>query len=378
VHRNACNSTVGRVAQRLLYPMVMRSMLSRLGPVVSLAASLALASAGCAPVGVEDPEEVEQSDNGSVALASSMLCDVSNLGAKVCQEAIDSVRFQAWAVGRSDLVERAITWLDAGVKYDANGSYQGYRRDCSGYVSMTWQYKANPGTILFPPFNYDGKYAFELGSLDELAPGDAVNRRTRIKNSAGNLVGHVMLFAGWASFDRQELFLLHEYATGKPAALIRIRRSELSDYIAIRATNAPAPASVAVEPEPQPEPQPEPTPTDPNIQCGKLVANQALGVDQALTSCDGRFALIQQSDGNLVLYQSGGSALWSSGTNGKPAEATVMQEDGNFVMYGGGAALWHTHTDGNFGAWLSLDDHGALILFDAGGTPIWWDGTGGL
>lgn len=355
-------------------------------PVLSLVAVIALSpvalsSVGCAPAGVDDAYDEDQlgeeTDNGSVALASSMLCDKSNLGAKACKEALESVRFQAWVVGRSDIVERAITWLDAGVKYDANASYQGYRRDCSGYVSMAWQYKANPGTILLPPFDYSGKYAFELGSLDELAPGDAVNRTTRIKNSAGKLVGHVMLFAGWASFDRQELFVLHEYATGKPAALIRINRSELSDYIAIRATNAPAPTPIDAQTEPT-EPTPEPTPTAPNAQCGKLVANQALGVNEELTSCDGRFALILQGDGNLVLYQNGIKALWSTGTHGKPAEATVMQEDGNFVMYGGGGALWHTHTDGNPGAWLSLDDHGALILFDAAGKPIWWDGTGGL
>ena len=49
-----------------------------------------------------------------------------------------------------------------------------------------------------------------------------------------------MLFGGWASFDRQELFLIHEYSTGKPAALIRIKRSELSDYVPIRSTHAPA------------------------------------------------------------------------------------------------------------------------------------------
>lgn len=345
---------------------------------LSLAAVLSLPSVGCAPAGVDDAvddEAEEQTDNGSVALASSMLCDVANLGAKACKDALDSVRFQAWAVGRSDILERAITWLDAGVKYNANSSYQGYRRDCSGYVSMAWQYKANPGTIYFPPFNYSGTYAFELGSLDELVPGDAVNRKTRIKNSAGNLVGHVMLFAGWASFDRQELFVLHEYATGKPAALIRIHRKELADYIAIRATTAPEPTAPEVT---EPTPEPEPTPPDPNVQCGKLGANQALGVNEALTSCDGRFTLIQQGDGNLVLYQNGVKALWWTGTTGQPAEATVMQEDGNFVMYGAGAALWHTHTDGNPGAWLSLDDHGALILFDAAGKPIWWDGTGGL
>lgn len=343
--------------------------------VVALGSVLSL-SIGCAPEGVDDDVEVdEQSDNGSVALSSEMLCDVSNLGSKACQDAIGSVRLQGFATGRSDVIERGMTWLEAGVKYDAGAYYQGYRRDCSGFVSMTWGYKDNPGTIWFPPFNYGGKYAFELGSLDDLAPGDAVNRRTRIKNKQGNLVGHVMLFGGWASFDHQELFVIHEYSTGKPAALIRIRRSELDDYVAIRSVHAPEPTAPSTTPEPTPQPEPTPAPTG---ECGGLVANQALGINQGVSSCDGRFTLIQQGDGNLVLYRAGGKALWSTQTNGKPGDTTVMQEDGNLVIYGPGGAIWSSGSHGNPGAWLSLDDHGALIIFDAGGKPIWWNGTGGL
>jgi hypothetical protein len=357
----------------------MRSNLLRHGlSLVALAAALSL-SAGCAPEGVDDEDVEEASDNGSVALSSLDLCDVSNLGSKTCQDAMASVRLQGFATGRSDIIERGMTWLQAGVKYDAGSYYEGYRRDCSGFVSMTWSYKDNPGTIFFPPFNYSGKYAFELGSLDELAPGDAVNRRTRIKNKQGNLVGHVMLFGGWASFDRQELFLIHEYSTGKPAALIRIRRSELDDYVAIRSVNAPEPTAPSTTPAPTPEPTPEPEPPpQPSGACGSMVANQALGINQGISSCDGRFTLIQQGDGNLVLYQIGSKALWSTQTNGKPGDTTVMQEDGNLVIYGASGAIWSSGSYNHPGAWLSLDDHGALIVFDVKGQPIWWNGTGGL
>lgn len=354
----------------------MRSNLLRGLSIVTFGALLSL-STGCAPEGVDEEAIEEASDNGSVALSSLEKCDVANLGSKSCQDMIGSVRLQGFATGRSDIIERGMTWLEAGVKYDAGAYYQGYRRDCSGFVSMAWSYKDSPGTIWFPPFNYSGKYAFELGSLDDLAPGDAVNRRTRIKNSAGNLVGHVMLFGGWATFDHQELFLIHEYSTGKPAALIRIRRSELDDYVAIRSVNAPAPAAPSTTPEPTPEPEPQPTP-QPSGECGGLVANQTLGINQGVSSCDGRFTLIQQGDGNLVLYQVGSKALWSTQTDGKPGDTTVMQEDGNLVIYGPGGAIWSSGSHGNPGAWLSLDDHGALIIFDVNGKPIWWNGTGGL
>jgi hypothetical protein len=49
-----------------------------------------------------------------------------------------------------------------------------------------------------------------------------------------------------------------------------------------------------------------------------------------------QYLLIYQDDGNLVLYQNNGSApeaKWSSGTSGRDAWRTYMQEDGNFCVY---------------------------------------------
>ena len=50
-----------------------------------------------------------------------------------------------------------------------------------------------------------------------------------------------------------------------------------------------------------------------------------------MTSCDGRFTLIQQSDGNLVLYKAGVGALWSMSTQLEGDVATVMKEDGELA-----------------------------------------------
>src|SRR5207237_2512941 len=59
-----------------------------------------------------------------------------------------------------------------------------------------------------------------------------------------------------------------------------------------------------------------------------------LAVNQLLRSQDGRFDLIMQGDGNLVLYRrSDSKPLWASNTNGKGATFAVMQGDGNFVLY---------------------------------------------
>src|SRR4051794_780845 len=74
-----------------------------------------------------------------------------------------------------------------------------------------------------------------------------------------------------------------------------------------------------------------PAPTTP---CGQMPANTALGPNDFVTSCDGRFALVMQgSDGNLVLYQSGGVALWSANTQGPLQKFAAMQGDGNLVVY---------------------------------------------
>lgn len=345
---------------------------------LSLVSAVSLSSTGCAPSGPAEPDTEEPSESGTSAVTSSQKCDVSNLGSPTCQDALASVRLQAYAVGRSDIVERGIDWVSRGITYDAGKSFQGYRRDCSGFVSMTWQYKANPGTIAFPPFSATGQYAIALDSFDDLAPGDAINKTVREKNSKGQLVGHVMLFGGWATADHQEMYLIHEYSPGKPAALVRARRDTIGPYIAIRASNAAPPTAPVAAPS-DPAPAPDPTPVAPAAPgCGKLVANQSLGLDQAATSCDGRFALVQQSDGNLVLYRDGGKALWSTQTMGKGGQTTVMQDDGNLVIYGASGAIWSSQTWGHPGAWLGIHDDGSLIVHDTDGTPIWWDGTGGL
>jgi hypothetical protein len=57
-----------------------------------------------------------------------------------------------------------------------------------------------------------------------------------------------------------------------------------------------------------------------------------------------------QSDGNLVVYTSGGTALWSTHTNGHTGAYALLQSDGNFVVYtssggpGKGGALWASNT----------------------------------
>lgn len=118
------------------------------------------------------------------------------------------------------------------------------------------------------------------------------------------------------------------------------------------------------------------TPYDTCCYSDTMTAGQALYLNQRLTSADGRFALVYQGDGNLVLYDANWSDIWSSNTYGATYGQAVMQDDGNFVVYdGGGAAVWSSGTWGNPGAWLTAQNDGNLVIYSASNVPLWSSGT---
>jgi hypothetical protein len=82
-------------------------------------------------------------------------------------------------------LKRAKAWVDKEIAYDQGRYYDGYRQDCSGFVSMAWQLGTSAVTGTLP------QYSRTLGSKDDLQPGDAINNR-----QAGNS-GHVVLFVRW-------------------------------------------------------------------------------------------------------------------------------------------------------------------------------------
>lgn len=124
---------------------------------------------------------------------------------------------------------------------------------------------------------------------------------------------------------------------------------------------------------------PEAPPTPP-AGCGLFAIDEQLGPDSSKVSCDGRFHLIHQGDGNVVLYQVVGAglrALWASRTAGRISTSLVMQPDGNLVLYGPGTALFHTSTHGHPGAVGYVQDDGNFVIYGPGGVPLWATGTGG-
>jgi hypothetical protein len=91
-------------------------------------------------------------------------------------------------INRAEIIRRAKTWVAAKVPYSMTKYWSdGYRQDCSGYVSMAWSLPRNEWTGSL------GKYAERI-SKEELLPGDILlfhNSSNPQKDS------HVVIFGGW-------------------------------------------------------------------------------------------------------------------------------------------------------------------------------------
>ena len=102
----------------------------------------------------------------------------------------------------------------------------------------------------------------------------------------------------------------------------------------------------------------------------KLVSGQTLPNNFYLQSNNGKYRLVMQTDGNLVMYN-GGTVLWRSNTAGAGSGATVtMQGDGNLVVHAGGTPRWSSKTNGKTGAYLVVQDDSNLVIY-VGGRAVW-------
>jgi Papain-like cysteine protease AvrRpt2 len=100
----------------------------------------------------------------------------------------------------------------------------------------------------------------------------------------------------------------------------------------------------------------------------------ALAPTERLRAPSSPLQLVLQTDGNLVLYDSG-TAIWASGTNGRAVSQAAMQADGNLVLVGPGGVVWETRTGGHPGARLVLQDDGNAVVYGIDGRPLWATGT---
>jgi hypothetical protein len=109
--------------------------------------------------------------------------------------------------------------------------------------------------------------------------------------------------------------------------------------------------------------------------CGTILPRHGLPLGQGVSSCDGRFLLRMQVDGNLVLFQNG-TPIWSSGTQGQPAAGLYLQADGNLVISTGRRrVLWSSGTSGNTDAYILVQDDGNVVIYRQGGIAVWSTNT---
>lgn len=105
----------------------------------------------------------------------------------------------ASAITRSEILSRADGWVRQGVVYSQTSSHAGYRRDCSGFVSMAWKLPTSYTTR-----NISG--SARRVPLSALRPGDAILQP-----------GHIQIFAGWANRRAGRFIAIEESSWGHPA-----------------------------------------------------------------------------------------------------------------------------------------------------------------
>ncbi|RAS57062.1 hypothetical protein C8D87_1281, partial [Lentzea atacamensis] len=107
------------------------------------------------------------------------------------------VSASAASVTRSEVIARASKWLNPPVPYSMYAPYKdGYRRDCSGYVTMAWNIE---------PDMYGGLNTVTLPGVSHPITKDELKTADIMLNGgpgSENENGHVLIFDKWADASR--------------------------------------------------------------------------------------------------------------------------------------------------------------------------------
>ncbi|HEY3941845.1 MAG TPA: hypothetical protein VGL60_05115 [Acidimicrobiales bacterium] len=78
-----------------------------------------------------------------------------------------------------------------------------------------------------------------------------------------------------------------------------------------------------------------------------------------------------QTDGKLV-WHAGSTPLWASGTSGEAGNYTVMQSDGNLVLYNSSnSPIWATQTYAYTDSSLAVQNDGNLVIYSDSDSAVW-------
>lgn len=118
------------------------------------------------------------------------------------------------AITREAVLQRALHWITIGVPYSQSQYFEGYRTDCSGFVSMSWELTDTVGAPLSLASDTLPGRAVAI-EKDRLLPGDMIVR----PKTAGTW-GHSVVFAGWADASR-DTYWCYEQSNSAGGARLR-------------------------------------------------------------------------------------------------------------------------------------------------------------
>ena len=181
----------------------------------ALLVAIAACTSGCSaefppvPVGQDgqaatDDGDGEDGDTGDVwdDDPTTKMHTVRGRGRSGCATSRQSILASASGERRA-IIERAFSWLDDGVAYSQSRQHDGYRTDCSGFVSMAWELSQSFTTASFATGSAENR---RLRSYDDLQPGDALVRRS-------GRSGHMVLFLGWDDDSKGSACVLEQAST---------------------------------------------------------------------------------------------------------------------------------------------------------------------
>lgn len=190
---------------RLLPPRLGGRAAARRALVLAAAAAgSVLAAPHAAPYAAADqaltkPDDTASDDPaGSPQGGSSALYGAPEGAYGPLQEPVAGVRTST----RSEIIGRAELWVGAHVPYSMDTYFtDGYRQDCSGFVSMAWNLGRNEWTGGLAAF------AVPIGR-EQLQPGDILLFHNEADPEKGS---HVTLFGGWTD-STQSHYIAYEQA----------------------------------------------------------------------------------------------------------------------------------------------------------------------
>lgn len=111
-------------------------------------------------------------------------------------------KLSASSITRDQIMQRAQVWVDEKVPYSQTATTNGYRQDCSGYVSYAWASSTSGGG------HWTGNMQEICSKISkaDMKKGDAILKPE----------SHVLLFGGWIDSDA-----FYEYAEHQPGDVCR-------------------------------------------------------------------------------------------------------------------------------------------------------------